>query len=220
MCNRPLPSAGSHRLCLPQQAASWSRDGILSSKDHGLFYIEYQFCALSCSCKPASLLHHYCLQMTQICFVVVLIWRHWEQILTEDLQNFQNHLWMLKIWITCIFFSERITCKIRLQTQKDHISYIIENGWYRFPSNIILVQTLYICFKDSPFIQTQIKENIKAPRHWPLCGEFTGTGEFPAQRVSYAENVSIWWRHHVFLIVGNLCSIWINLGFLLLKGIN
>ena len=24
-----------------------------------------------------------------------------------------------------------------------------------------------------PFIQTQIKENIKAPRHWPLCGEFT-----------------------------------------------
>ena len=23
-----------------------------------------------------------------------------------------------------------------------------------------------------------------------------GTGEFPAQRVSYAENVSIWWRHH------------------------
>ena len=47
-----------------------------------------------------------------------------------------------------------------------------------------------------PFIQTQIKENIKAPRHWPLCGEFTGTGEFPVRRASYAENVSIWWRHH------------------------
>ena len=47
-----------------------------------------------------------------------------------------------------------------------------------------------------PFIQMQIKENIKAPRHWPLCGEFTGTGEFPAQKASYAENVSIWWRHH------------------------
>ena len=26
--------------------------------------------------------------------------------------------------------------------------------------------------------------------------EFTGTGEFPAQRASYVENVSIWWRHH------------------------
>ena len=46
------------------------------------------------------------------------------------------------------------------------------------------------------FIQMQIKENIKAPRHWPLCGDFTGTGEFPAQRASYAENVSIWWRYH------------------------
>ena len=47
-----------------------------------------------------------------------------------------------------------------------------------------------------PFIQAQIKENIKAPRHWPLCVEFTGTGEFPAQMVNNAENVSIWWRHH------------------------
>ena len=44
------------------------------------------------------------------------------------------------------------------------------------------------------FIQTQIKENIKATRHWPLCEEFTG--EFPAQMASDAENVSIWWRHH------------------------
>ena len=41
------------------------------------------------------------------------------------------------------------------------------------------------------------KENIKAPRHWPLCGEVTGSGEFPAQRASNAENASIWWRHHV-----------------------
>ena len=47
-----------------------------------------------------------------------------------------------------------------------------------------------------PFIQTQIKENIKAPHHWPLCGDFNGTGEFPAQMASNAENVSIWWRRH------------------------
>ena len=47
----------------------------------------------------------------------------------------------------------------------------------------------------SSFIRAQIKENIKAPRHWPLCREFTGTGEFPAQRASNVENVSIWWPH-------------------------
>ena len=31
-----------------------------------------------------------------------------------------------------------------------------------------------------------------------LCaGNSPETGEFPAQMASYAENVSIWWRHHV-----------------------
>ena len=35
-----------------------------------------------------------------------------------------------------------------------------------------------------------------------LCaGNSPGTGEFPAQRASNAENVSIWWRHHVHLFV-------------------
>ena len=38
------------------------------------------------------------------------------------------------------------------------------------------------------------QRNIKAPRHWLFWGEFTGAGEFPAQRASNAENVSIWWR--------------------------
>ena len=41
-----------------------------------------------------------------------------------------------------------------------------------------------------PFIRAQIKVNIKAPRHWPLCGGPV-TGEFPAQMASNAENVSI-----------------------------
>ena len=31
-----------------------------------------------------------------------------------------------------------------------------------------------------------------------LCdGDSPGTGEFPAQRASNTENISIWWRHHV-----------------------
>ena len=51
-----------------------------------------------------------------------------------------------------------------------------------------------------PFIRAQIKENTKAPRHWPLCREITGTGEFPAQMASNTENVSIWWRHHGFVL--------------------
>ena len=39
-----------------------------------------------------------------------------------------------------------------------------------------------------------------------LCaGNSPGTGEFPAQMASYAENVSIWWRHHVMHICKPLC---------------
>ena len=45
------------------------------------------------------------------------------------------------------------------------------------------------------FIQAQIRENIKALRHWPLCGEFTGDRwitrivELLAQMDSNAETV-------------------------------
>ena len=36
------------------------------------------------------------------------------------------------------------------------------------------------------------------PQVTGLCaGNSPGTGEFPAQMASNAENVSIWWRHHV-----------------------
>ena len=31
----------------------------------------------------------------------------------------------------------------------------------------------------STFIQAQLKENIKAPHHWPLCREFTGDRRIP-----------------------------------------
>ena len=38
-----------------------------------------------------------------------------------------------------------------------------------------------------------------------LCvGNSPGTGEFPAQMASYAENVSIWWRHHGLLGIQNV----------------
>ena len=37
----------------------------------------------------------------------------------------------------------------------------------------------------------------QSPRIIGLCeGNSPGTGEFPVQRASNAENASIWWRHH------------------------
>ena len=37
------------------------------------------------------------------------------------------------------------------------------------------------------FVQAQMKENTKAPRHWPLWGESTGDRWIPSQRASNAE---------------------------------
>ena len=75
-----------------------------------------------------------------------------------------------------------------------------EASHYMWHYNVIMgtvaSQITTLLLSTQPFIQSQIKENIKAPCHWPLCGEFTGTGEFPTQMASKAENVSIWWRHY------------------------
>ena len=48
-----------------------------------------------------------------------------------------------------------------------------------------------------PFIQVRIKENIKAPYHWPLCGEFTDDRWIPVQMASNGGKcfhlMTSWW---------------------------
>ena len=48
-----------------------------------------------------------------------------------------------------------------------------------------------------PFIQAQIKEYIKAPRHWPLCGEFPVDRWIPRSNDQQRGKCFIWWSHHV-----------------------
>ena len=57
------------------------------------------------------------------------------------------------------------------------------------------------CLPNRFFRRRSKSENINAPRHWPLCEDFTGDRWIHAQRASNAEKVSIWWRHHVVLKV-------------------
>ena len=47
-----------------------------------------------------------------------------------------------------------------------------------------------------PFVQAQIRQNTKSPRHWPLWGESTSDRCIPPKRANNTENVSIWWCHH------------------------
>ena len=52
----------------------------------------------------------------------------------------------------------------------------------------------------STFIQVQMKEKTSKLRITGLCAENSSVAsEFPAQMASYAENVSIWWCHHVYI---------------------
>ena len=50
-------------------------------------------------------------------------------------------------------------------------------------------------FFTKPFVQAQIKENIKG--NWAFWAEFTGDRWIPLTKSSNAENVSIWRRLHV-----------------------
>ena len=59
--------------------------------------------------------------------------------------------------------------------------------------------TSFMFVYSTVYLGADQRKKNKAPRHWPLWGEFTG--EFPAQRASNAENVSIWWCHYVSLYV-------------------
>ena len=59
-----------------------------------------------------------------------------------------------------------------------------------------------------PDIQAQIKENIKAPRYWPLCGEFTGDRWIPHTKGQKHGKcfhlMTSSWTH--LLLVPHICS--------------
>ena len=60
----------------------------------------------------------------------------------------------------------------RKPQNKLYVTMTSQWAWWRLKSPASRLFT-------QPFIQTQIKENIKAPRHRPLCGEFTGDRWIP-----------------------------------------
>ena len=57
-------------------------------------------------------------------------------------------------------------------------------------------------------------KNTSKLRVTGLCeGNSPVTGEFPSQRVSNAENVSIWWRHHVITSWANCATVFRRMSF-------
>ena len=62
------------------------------------------------------------------------------------------------------------------------------------PTQITSITIVY----STGYSDTDLKKTSQL-RVTGLCaGNSPGTGEFPAQMASNTENVSIWWRHHVY----------------------
>ena len=100
----------------------------------------------------------------------------------------QNHMHETKQWLTyfpvwqhreCVI-SPVVTALQRRHNERDHVSN-------HKPHDCLC----------SRLFRRRSKKTSKL-RVTGLCvGNSPGTGEFPAQMTSNAENVSFWWRHHV-----------------------
>ena len=78
------------------------------------------------------------------------------------------------------FLISRDSNRIRLLgLAADHHDYVIMATMASQITSLMIVYWTVYSDADQPFIQTQIKENIKAPRDWPLCGELTGDRWIP-----------------------------------------
>ena len=62
--------------------------------------------------------------------------------------------------------------------------------------NVVFHHYNDVTMSEMAFFQAQIKENIKAPRHWALCRVFHYRW-FPRTKGQEREIFLIWWRHHV-----------------------
>ena len=60
------------------------------------------------------------------------------------------------------------------------------------------------------FVQTQINENIKAPRHWPLCGEFTGDRWIPRTKGQLRGKCSHLMTSSWAAVFCTRCSFWVR----------
>ena len=72
-----------------------------------------------------------------------------------------------------IFLNENVWIPIKISLK------FVPNGLINNIQALVQIVAWYCSLFTQSFIQMQIKENIKAPRHWPLWGEFTGERWIP-----------------------------------------
>ena len=103
------------------------------------------------------------------------------------------HQWPL--WLTLNDLKKVVYCLYPWVANRMNITWVVTLGWRHNGLDIVSNHQPRECLLSRLFGRRS-KKTSKL-RVTGLCaGNSPGTGEFPAQRASNAENVSIWWRHH------------------------
>ena len=113
---------------------------------------------------------------------------------SKEIQNCNR--WISTVMGPCSLYSFDIDVTVKGHTRQLAFPDSSALHYSDFIMSEMASQIISVSMVCSTVFRAQFKENIKAPRRWPLWGEFTGDRWIPPQRSSNAENVSIWWRHH------------------------
>ena len=78
-------------------------------------------------------------------------------------------------------------------------SYVVAISWTVIHYDDVIMDAMVSQITSLTIVYSTVYSGADQSKHQSsaslACGEFPG--EFPAQMASNAENVSIWWRHHV-----------------------
>ena len=112
---------------------------------------------------------------------------------TCSLKYFEQCTWYIILCLMVVRWRGRGSVYVKLGSAAGRQPIIL------FHYNDVLITTIASQITSLVVVDSTVYSDADQRKHQSstslaFCGEFTG--EFPAQRASYAENVSIWWRHH------------------------
>ena len=141
-----------------------------------------------------------------MCQLLSLIYVYWKTI-SRDLTAFHPNHWYktlpsspnkMKCGTHFVIYSRGVSQHVLRHTESCHLgTYLIKSAlrWRHNERDCVSNHQPRHCLLNRLF-RRRSKKTSKL-RVTGLCaGNSPGTGEFPAQMASSAENVSIWWRHH------------------------
>ena len=176
-------------------------------------------------------LNVFCFDLTAVSHIV-LHWPNISEANLKDMGIYEYHIisehWSQR-WLKCIMGSKQTRCCSAL-SGFGYVQVFMDSSdqFIHFIASVPLGQT-YAFLNINEFVLKSLRWrhhgrdsvsnhqpcllNRLFRRRWKktpklrvtgLCaGNSPGTGEFPAQMASNAENVSIWWRHHGMWVQSN-----------------